>query len=1265
MARAKQRLNHLPQPTFDPHLPITDRHNEIAKAIGDNQVIIVAGETGSGKTTQLPKICLELKHGVFGQIAHTQPRRLAARNVAERISQELGTKLGDDVGYKIRFTDQVQADSYIKLMTDGILLAETQSDRFLEAYDTIIIDEAHERSLNIDFLLGYIKGILPNRPKLKVIITSATIDVERFSKHFNNAPVIQVSGRTYPVEVHYRPLNKSQENEGRDPNTNSNENEASLIAHALLEAVEEAIQNDREHNYSQPGDILVFCSGERDIRELSGFLKKWGPKHTEVLPLYARLSAREQQRIFASHRGRRIIISTNIAETSLTIPNIRYVIDIGTARFSRYSYRSKVQRLPIEPISQASANQRKGRCGRVSSGVCYRLYDEADFLSRDEFTSPEILRTNLATVILQMENLKLGCVEEFPFIDKPQTAFIKDGYSLLKELGALNKQGHLSSIGKNLARLPIDPRLGRMILAAKDHHCLNEILIITSALSVQDPRERPYEKRQAADQAHRQYQDKQSDFLSFVNLWLGYEEQRQSLSQNQLRKYCKTNFISFMRMREWRDIHHQLKVVCKQLGFRENKEAADYASIHKALLTGLLSHIGNKDDNFQYKGARNSRFYIFPGSALAKKQAPWIMGAELVETSKLYARHIAIIQPEWIESLGKDLVKYSYNEPSWHKKRGEVIAKQKSTLFGLVLQNDYRVAYKEIDPKLCRELFIADGLVAEAINTRGPFLAHNHDLIVEVEQLENKARKRDILVHENELCEFYQSNIPESICTLTDFEQWRKDIEKKHPRLLFIKPEDLLKRQADEISESQFPDYLHWEGLSFPLKYHFEPGHKNDGVTLSVPPAMVNQIPVKRLEWLVPGMLRDKCIALIKSLPKKIRRNFVPVPDYVDRCLAVMNPGDTSLTQQLGETLRKINGVVIPDDEWPLSELDPHYLFNIAVIDEQDNVIMQSRDLGDIKQALGERARSSTKANIDHHKLERDGLTQWNFPDLPDFISCDHAGITIRRYPALIDKVDSVSLILMDAPLAAQQQTRAGLRRLLILQMPQQIRVIKNEVKQLKTMILNYRTLGSKDELTQSLIMASVDQCFNLQIHEKNQDIKSHKTFESLLTDKKPLLLETAQLLESQAEEILQHYQNILKKLQGKTSLSLISSLGDMKQQLNALIYPGFLYETPEQCLQHLPRYLNAILKRCDKLESSSNDKLQKDKLASQELQRLWQQYKNRLEQHQINGIEDPEIETYRWLMEEYRVSLFAQELKTSTPISAKRLQKQWQRVKV
>ena len=1261
---AKQRAAKLPAPVFDDKLPVSAQRKEIADAISQNQVFIIAGETGSGKTTQLPKICLELKRGVYGQIAHTQPRRIAARSVAQRIAEELNTPLGNDVGYKVRFTDQVQSDSYIKLMTDGILLAETQNDRFLETYDTIIIDEAHERSLNIDFLLGYIQRLLPKRPELKFIITSATIEVERFSKHFDQAPVIEVSGRSFPVEVQYRPVNSEEHN---DEDTES-------MPEAVLSAVEEAISHERNIGQNLPGDILVFCSSEREIRELADQLRKKGPKHTEIIPLYARLSSKEQHRIFESHRGRRIIIATNIAETSLTVPNIHYVIDTGTARISRYNYRSKVQCLPIEAISQASANQRKGRCGRVSAGICYRLYSEEDFISRPEFTTPEILRTNLSSVILQMENLKLGDIDQFPFIDKPEPALIKDGYRLLEELGALNKQGRINSLGRSLAKLPIDPKLGRMILAAKEYGCLYEILIIASALSIQDPRERPHEKQSIADQRHQQFQHKQSDFLSFVNLWTAYEEQRQTLSNNQLGKYSRENFLSYMRMREWRDIHHQLKVSCKKLGYRENSEPASYENIHKTLLSGLLSHIGhkaleNRDSKYQYQGARNTRFYIFPGSALIKNPPQWLVAAELVETSKLYARLVATIEPEWIESVAKKqadhLIKYSYSDPAWQKKRGEVTAKVKATVYGLVLNNDKRNAYKNIDPKLCRELFINKGLVAETINTKGSFLKHNHDLISEVEEMESKIRRRDILVHEQVLCDFYNKKIPENICTSHEFEIWRQQAESKNKKLLYVDRETLLKRETNEITEAQFPDTLSWNGLSFPLKYHFEPGHKNDGVTLICPPGLINQIPVKRLEWLVPGMLRDKCISLLKALPKQYRRNLAPVPDFVDRCLSNMTVDNYSLSQQLTKNIKKLSGMDIPDDAWKLESLDPHYLFNIAVIDENYKTIIQSRDLNKIKENLDPQLFRSDAAKSSRHELEKEGLTEWNFPELPEFVSCEHAGISVRRYPALVDKGNCIDLKLVDSPLQAQQENRRGLRRLLILNLTKQISYLKKQFNQLNSAALNYRNLGNKNQFIEALILTSVDHCFELHKHEEQADIRNRNSFQALIKEKQSNLIETAEQVVSLVDEILDLYQLILKKLKGSQNLAVISSLNDINSQVNELIYPGFLYQTPMEWLRHFPRYLKAVLKRLEKLEERSNAKLQQDKLHCHELQELWKKYNDRLKKHQSDSIYDRELVLYRWLIEEYRVSLFAQELKTCTPISAKRLEKQWQLLKL
>ncbi|MGB0360041.1 MAG: ATP-dependent RNA helicase HrpA, partial [Endozoicomonas sp.] len=872
----ERRRAAMPEVRYELDLPVIDRKEDIAEAIQSHQVVVIAGETGSGKTTQLPKICLEAGRGIFGTIAHTQPRRLAARSVANRIAEELGSTLGEQVGYQVRFTDYSRDTTLVKLMTDGILLAEIQNDRFLNHYDTLIIDEAHERSLNIDFLLGYIKLILPKRPDLKVIITSATIDVERFSKHFGDAPVIEVTGRTYPVETLYRPL-EDLELEGRDTDRR--------LQQGILVALEEIDGIEKSGKGKRLGDVLVFLSGEREIRETHQFLRDAKLPHTEILPLYARLSIVEQNRIFREHLGRRVILSTNVAETSLTVPGIRYVVDPGTARISRYSVRSKVQRLPIEAVSQASSNQRKGRCGRISEGICIRLYSEADFLSRPEFTDPEILRTNLAAVILQMLRMGLGDLSAFPFVDPPDSKAINDGFKLLQELGAVDNSRRLTLVGRQLGQLPIDPRLGRMLVEAHKNNALKEALIIVSALAVQEPRERPQEKQQVADQCHREFYHDDSDFLTYVNLWQAYEKQRQELSQNQLRKYCTKQFLSFMRMREWRDLHRQLTLACKDLQFRINDSPASYEDLHKSLLSGLLSQLGSKDDEADYMGARNRRFYLFPASTLYKRKPKWIISAELVETSRLFARTNAKIESHWVESLASHLVKRNYTEPHWEKRRAQVIAFEQVTLYGLLIVNRRRVNYGPIDPVVSREIFIHEALVKRHFETKGEFQAHNQNLIEEVGELESKSRRRDILVDSETLFHFYDELIPAEICNGAGFEKWCRDVERKQPETLFLTKEYLMKRDTAHVTVNHYPDWFQVEGLKFPLSYHFAPGEVDDGVTLTIPVEALRLLPKYQLEWLVPGMLFDKCVALVRSMPKPIRKSFVPVPDYVTGAL--------------------------------------------------------------------------------------------------------------------------------------------------------------------------------------------------------------------------------------------------------------------------------------------------------------------------------------------------------------------------------------------
>ncbi|MCW8995330.1 MAG: ATP-dependent RNA helicase HrpA, partial [Psychromonas sp.] len=965
-------------------LPVSQKKEIILEAIRDNQVVIIAGETGSGKTTQIPKICLQLGRGVSGLIGHTQPRRLAARTVANRIAEELGSSLGETVGYRVRFTDKVSERSYIKLMTDGILLAEIQNDRFLSQYDTIIIDEAHERSLNIDFLLGYLKRLLPRRPDLKVIITSATIDPERFSKHFNEAPIIEVSGRTFPVETLYRPL---EEYAGGDQ------------IEGIFNAVDELQRMGR-------GDILIFMNGEREIRDTAEALIKRKLRDTEVLPLFARLSVAEQNRIFQSHRGQRIVLATNVAETSLTIPGIKYVIDTGTVRISRYSYRTKVQRLPIEPISQASANQRKGRCGRVSEGVCIRLYGEDDFLSRPEFTDPEILRTNLSSVILQMLSLGLGELNKFPFVQPPEDRNIKDGLSLLEELGAVNLNAKdprkkLTGLGRQLAKLPVDPRLGRMILAAKQFGCVHEVMVISSALSIQDPRERPLDKQQASDEKHRRFYDKNSDYMAFVNLWNYLKEQRSELSSNQFRKMCQKEFLAYMRVREWQDIYAQIKQVTDELDIKVNEQPADFDAIHQALLAGLLSHIGFKDKDAEYLGARNSKFYMFPGSGLFKKQPKWTMVAELVETSKLFGRIAARIKPEWVEQQAQHLIKRSYSEPHWQKKMGVVAAFENQTLYGLPIVIKRKVTYTQIDPALCRELFIRHALVEGEFVTRHQFFKENQALLEDIEALEHKSRRRDILVDDEALFYFYDQHIPSNVASAKQFDSWWNREKKTQPGLLNYRREEVMAHDAQQVTANAYPDFWQQGAFKLKLSYAFEPGTAQDGVTVAIPLAVLNQVQATGFDWQIPALREELLIALIKSLPKTLRRNFVPAPNYAQAALAAMEPLQTSLLEAFEKQLLRMTGVRIPENSWDISALPAHLRMKFNVIDEKRKSIALGCDLTQLQQQLKGQVKE-TLSQVSKKGIEKTELVEWNFGKLPKSFTKDHGGYEIKAFPALV-----------------------------------------------------------------------------------------------------------------------------------------------------------------------------------------------------------------------------------------------------------------------
>ncbi|WP_126454417.1 ATP-dependent RNA helicase HrpA [Sulfuriflexus mobilis] len=1257
------RLAGLPVPTFPDNLPVSDRREAISEAIKNHQVVIIAGETGSGKTTQLPKICMALGRGVAGLIGHTQPRRLAARSIANRVAEELQTEVGATVGYKVRFKDKVGPKSYLKLMTDGILLAEIQGDRYLNDYDTLIIDEAHERSLNIDFLLGYLKQLLPKRPDLKLIITSATIDTERFSRHFDKAPVIEVTGRTYPVEVRYRPLledNKAEDDKDAQPRD---------AQQAILDAVDELSAIDRAQGKS-PGHILIFFSGEREIREAAESLRKHHPPQTEILPLYARLSAKEQNRVFSPARHRRIILATNVAETSLTVPGIHYVIDTGMVRISRYSYRSKIQRLPIEPISRSSANQRKGRCGRISEGVCIRLYSEQDFNNRPEFTDPEIKRTNLASVILQMESLRLGHIEDFPFIEPPDSRYITDGYKLLHELRAVDEHNTVTALGKEIARLPVDPKIGRMLLAAKQFTCLQELLIIGSALSVQDPRERPVDKQQKADERHRlinaglvdgdagdtnnkENKDKpKSDFLFYLKLWQLYEDKRKHLTQNKLRTFCKQNFLSYNRMQEWRDIYQQIFTLFKEQGVRLNTSEAGYEAIHQALLSGLLGNIGNKSiEGNEFLGPRNIRFYIHPGSWQARKPPKWVMCAELVETTRLYGRMVAQITPEWIEALAGHLIKRSYSEPHWQKGPAQVSAYERTTLYGITLCPKRRINYGPIDPVLSRELFIREALVQGDFQTRATFFKYNQSVIAEIEALEAKGRRRDILVDEQALYQFYDERIPADIYNGKAFEKWLKSIQQSQPELLYLQKEELMRHEAEHISEGQFPGTMELNGVTLKLDYHFEPGHAEDGVTVIVPLAILAQLHEASFDYLVPGLLRDKIIALIKCLPKALRKLFVPVPNYAD---AFLQAGDRSLPliESLAAYMQKVSRTPIPSDAWQLENLPAFYHMNFRVVDQDNKVLGVGRDLPALQQELSGMSDKLLSA-LPTSDIEKEEVTEWNFGDLPEVVELEQHGLNIRTYPAIVDDYEEgecVSIQLFNDREQARAEMRPGLRRLFRLTARQEMKYLRKHLRHFDKIQLFYTSIGSKQHLLQDLEDAIIDYALFAEVDE----IRIEEDFTRLSSEAGKKLMQVSDETCDMIHDILAQYHKLAKRLQGNIPLTWFDAVKDIKQQLGCLVYAGFISATPRQWLKHLPRYIEAINLRLDKLERS----LDADKKRQAEGQKHWNRIYNQISDDPQQRL-SPEWELYRWMMEEMRVSLFAQELKTSMPVSIKKLDAQ------
>ena len=1244
-----QQQTQLPsQPiVFPAELPVVQAKAEIQAAIIAHQVIIVAGETGSGKTTQLPKMLLELGYGRAAQgtrIAHTQPRRLAARSVAQRIASELQSELGQRVGFKVRFSDQTSTTTEIKLLTDGMLLAEVQQDSLLRGYDAIIIDEAHERSLNIDFLLGVLAGILPKRPELKLIITSATIETERFAKHFNHAPIITVEGRTFPVEVRYRPIHDDQADADDG------------------DVVQGVVQAVHELQAEGPGDILVFASGEREIRDFAEALSEADLGDTELLPLFARLSAAEQNRIFQSHSQRRVVIATNVAETSLTVPGIRYVVDPGTARISRYSYRTKVQRLPIEKISQASANQRQGRCGRVAAGVCIRLYSEDDFLSRPQYTDPEILRTNLAAVILQMTAARLGDIRQFPFIDRPDERYINDGISLLQELHAIKpaargqrrgkaKGPQLTALGKQLAQLPVDPRLARMIIAARDSGAVQEALIVVAALSIQDPRERPQQAPQKATELHARFHDKESDFVSYLKLWQYLAELEKSLSKSQFRKRLKEEFIHFLRVREWQDVYTQLRQTVRTLGFRLNTEAASYEALHQALLSGMLSQLGQKQEGHEFLGARNRKFYVFPGSGLFKKPPKWLMSAELVETSRLFARMNARIEPEWVEPLATHLVKRSYFEPHFSANSGSVVADEQVTLFGLIIVPKRRVQYGPIDPVTARAIFIREALVNGQLKRKLPFIAHNLALLDDVRELEEKSRRRDIVVDDEVLFAAYDQQLPATVYNEQLLAGWWHQAVKQQPKLLYFDRDTVMVQSADHITAADYPEFWQQGNLRLPLSYVFAPDDAADGVTVTIPLALLNQLGDDGFDWLVPAFRPALVTALIKSLPKSWRRNFVPAPNFAEAFCAdttVNSPGKQPLLEALTDKLRRMTGVTVPADAWDITQLDNYLRMNFAVVNENGQLIASSRDLDTLQQQLQGRVKHALREAVTSSSSAPTVATDWQFGRLPDVLEQQQRGFAIKAYPALVVAAEGVRQELFDSPERAALEHQAGLRKLLLLQLPSPIRHLQQSLSNRAKLALYYNPWGKVDELIDDCIIAALDECIAAigEVRDAGSFTRLYDLARAELNDRVTAM---AQLV----EPVLVLSQQLRKRLKGSMNLQLVQAYGDIAQQLERLIRPGFVSAAGSTRLRDLERYLKAIERRLDKLAVDPN----KDRLQTLTLDALWQDYQQLLGKWPKHKPQPEKLQELPWMIEELRVSFFAQQLGTRYPISQQRIQ--------
>jgi ATP-dependent helicase HrpA len=1264
------RRSRLPKPEFQSDLPVNERRDDIAELIANHQVVIVCGETGSGKTTQLPKICLDLGIGARGLIGHTQPRRLAARSVATRLAQELKTQVGAGVGVKIRFHDKSTAESWVKLMTDGILLAESQSDPYLNAYEAIIIDEAHERSLNIDFLLGYLKQLLVKRPDLKLIITSATIDAERFAEHFavdgKKAPVIEVSGRLFPVEVRHRPVEDiDKKDDERD------------LYDAIVDAADELARLG-------PGDILVFLPGEREIREAAEALRKHAlarpglsTAHApEILPLFSRLSAGDQDRIFKPSGGqRRIVLATNVAETSLTVPGIRYVIDTGLARVKRYSYRNKVEQLQIEKISQAAARQRAGRCGRVAAGVCIRLYDEADFNARAPFTDPEILRSSLAGVILRMKSLRLTDVESFPFIEPPPAKAISDGYALLQELGALDDEdgqgSKLTKVGEALAKLPLDPRIGRMLVAARDLGCLSEVLIIAAGLSTQDPRERPQERQQAADEKHKAFADEKSEFLSWVKLWNWFKSAVDGKKSNKsLVDTCHAHFLSYLRLREWREVHGQLHAMVTELGWKESDIPGTYDAIHMALLSGLLGNIGCKsDESGYYLGARGIRYLIHPSSPLQKKAGKWIMAAEITETTRLFGRCVARIESDWIEKVGAHLIKRQYFDPHWEKKAMQVAAWERTTLYGVVINPKRRIHYGPLAPSESREIFIRQGLVSEEIDEafakRWPFFQHNQRQIRDIEKIEHKQRRQDVLVDDELIFAFYDHLIPEGTHNGATFDHWRKNAEQENPKLLFLAKDDLMRHSAAGVTTEAFPHQIKVGGVEYALTYHFEPGSPRDGVTLTLPLAQLNQIPALRMEWLVPGLIKEKLVQLIKTLPQRIRAKLVPVPEFVEEFLSTVQGNDKKLNQGIIQPLidyileaRGLNarGWAVTPDAFRPDALPPHFSMNYKLIDEHGRQLDMNRSLLALRGEWGKEAKEEF-AELHETPSEYTRLTDWTFGELPELMEVPVGKQTVIGYPALIDDGETVSLKVFDSAEEAAEAHRKGLSRLFMLQFKEQVKYFDKNVPGMSQMGMQYMALGSTEELKRQIVDLTFERaCLTEPLPT------TPEAFKARCAEAKARLGLIMQEVCRLVGAVLSEWQAVVKKLPAFKAQAAVQA--DIEAQLKRLMGKNFVADTPFERLQHFPRYMKAIVVRLDKLKAAGGNGAARDATLMAEYGPLWTNYERRAIQLAKLGTPDPQVEQFRWLLEELRVGLFAQELRTPVPVSSKRLQKQWEGIK-